>query len=239
MRPCPPTRLAEVIVVDDASTDATPAEIKALIDSRPLSRPALPAARRAQRPERGDALGHPCRATSPIIATMDGDGQNDPARHSAPARAPGGARAAQGPALVGGVRTERKAYGLQAVGLARGQLDPRHGAARTTARIPAAASRSTGARRSCGCRSSPVCTAICRRCSRPTATRWPTCRSTTGRGRPGVSKYNNLNRALVGIYDLVGVTWLRKRTKVPTIVEQWPDGGLEATSERTGERPRT
>ena len=31
----------------------------------------------------------------------------------------------------------------------------------------------------------------------------------------GVSKYNNLNRALVGLYDLVGVTWLRRRTRVP------------------------
>ena len=39
----------------------------------------------------------------------------------------------------------------------------------------------------------------------------------------GVSKYNNLNRALVGLYDLVGVSWLRKRTKVPPIVEQHPE----------------
>jgi len=39
----------------------------------------------------------------------------------------------------------------------------------------------------------------------------------------GVSKYNNLNRALVGLYDLVGVTWLRKRTKVPAIVERHPE----------------
>jgi len=38
-----------------------------------------------------------------------------------------------------------------------------------------------------------------------------------------VSKYNNLNRALVGVYDLVGVTWLRKRTKVPGIVERHPE----------------
>ncbi len=39
----------------------------------------------------------------------------------------------------------------------------------------------------------------------------------------GVSKYNNLNRALVGIYDLVGVTWLRRRTKVPRIVDRHPE----------------
>ena len=31
----------------------------------------------------------------------------------------------------------------------------------------------------------------------------------------GVSKYNNFNRALIGLYDLFGVTWLRRRTKAP------------------------
>jgi dolichol-phosphate mannosyltransferase len=35
----------------------------------------------------------------------------------------------------------------------------------------------------------------------------------------GQSKYTNLGRALVGIYDLFGVTWLRKRTRVPTVSE--------------------
>ena len=32
---------------------------------------------------------------------------------------------------------------------------------------------------------------------------------TTGRGWRG-SKYNNLDRALLGLYDLVGVSWLRR-----------------------------
>ena len=36
----------------------------------------------------------------------------------------------------------------------------------------------------------------------------------------GVSKYNNLNRALVGIYDLVGVSWLRRRSVVPQITDR-------------------
>jgi dolichol-phosphate mannosyltransferase len=34
-----------------------------------------------------------------------------------------------------------------------------------------------------------------------------------------VSKYTNLGRALVGIYDLVGVSWLRRRTELPPIAE--------------------
>jgi len=36
----------------------------------------------------------------------------------------------------------------------------------------------------------------------------------------GVSKYTNLGRALIGLYDLVGVSWLRKRTALPPVVEE-------------------
>ena len=36
----------------------------------------------------------------------------------------------------------------------------------------------------------------------------------------GVSKYNNLNRALIGLYDLVGVSWIRKRTVAPKYTEE-------------------
>lgn len=36
----------------------------------------------------------------------------------------------------------------------------------------------------------------------------------------GISKYNNLQRALVGIYDLVGVRWLQKRTRP---VKSWEE----------------
>src|SRR5262249_21530434 len=42
----------------------------------------------------------------------------------------------------------------------------------------------------------------------------------------GVSKYNNLNRALVGVYDLVGVSWIRRRTKVPGIMVRYPEVAL-------------
>jgi len=35
----------------------------------------------------------------------------------------------------------------------------------------------------------------------------------------GASKYTNLGRALIGLYDLVGVSWLRKRTLIPPIAE--------------------
>ncbi len=35
----------------------------------------------------------------------------------------------------------------------------------------------------------------------------------------GTSKYTNFGRMLTGFYDLIGVVWLRKRTKVPYIAE--------------------
>jgi dolichol-phosphate mannosyltransferase len=36
----------------------------------------------------------------------------------------------------------------------------------------------------------------------------------------GASKYSNFGRALVGLYDLVGVSWLRKRTHIVPIAEE-------------------
>jgi hypothetical protein len=37
--------------------------------------------------------------------------------------------------------------------------------------------------------------------------------------RHGVSKYTNLGRALVGLYDLVGGRWSRKQTQMSPLVE--------------------
>ena len=73
----PSQRLAELIVVDDASEDATPSEIKSLIDSGAY--PGLRYLRHDRRSGQSTALrSGVLAATSPIIATMDGDGQNDP-----------------------------------------------------------------------------------------------------------------------------------------------------------------
>ena len=36
----------------------------------------------------------------------------------------------------------------------------------------------------------------------------------------GTSKYTNVGRALIGLYDLVGVSWLRKRTILPPVEEE-------------------
>ncbi len=103
----PADMLAEVIVIDDASTDRTGAEVAALM----AAKPGLRCLRHEKRSGQSTALRTGIAAArSDIIATMDGDGQNDPhdiPRLVAKLAAPGTA----GPALVNGVRTTRKATG--------------------------------------------------------------------------------------------------------------------------------
>jgi len=48
----------------------------------------------------------------------------------------------------------------------------------------------------------------------------------------GASKYTNLGRALIGLYDLVGVSWIRKRTSLPPVTE------TVSGAEAAGEKPR-
>src|SRR5450631_4665330 len=103
----PVSRLAELIVVDDSSNDTTGAEVTDLIDSGCF--PGLRYLRHDARSGQSAALRSGIiAATSPIIATMDGDGQNDPsdiARLLDKLSAPG----SDGAALVNGVRTKREA----------------------------------------------------------------------------------------------------------------------------------
>jgi dolichol-phosphate mannosyltransferase len=72
----PQTALGEVIAVDDGSDDGTGAEIKALLAKYPRLR----YLRHGQRAGQSAALRTGVLAARfPIIATMDGDAQNDPA----------------------------------------------------------------------------------------------------------------------------------------------------------------
>jgi dolichol-phosphate mannosyltransferase len=48
----------------------------------------------------------------------------------------------------------------------------------------------------------------------------------------GASKYTNLGRALIGLYDLVGVSWLRKRTFIPPIAEDASGASVPALAPR-------
>src|SRR5215472_12418204 len=99
----PPETLKEVIVIDDGSFDGTGAEIKALLPAYPKLR----YIRHGEKAGQSAAVRTGVHAArSPVIATMDGDGQNDPADISK-LLARLGAPGTGGPAFVGGVRVKR------------------------------------------------------------------------------------------------------------------------------------
>lgn len=211
----PASQLAEVIVVDDASTDATPDEIAALIDSGRF--PGLRTLRHGIRCGQSSALRTGIwAATSPVIATMDGDGQNDPRdipNLLARLAEPGG----KGPALVNGWRQNRKAEGSK------------RWASKAANWIRDAVLKDDCPDTGCGIKAYWR-EAFIRLPYFSTMHRYlPALFQTYGHevayvpvnDRPrqaGVSKYNNIGRALIGLYDLVGVTWLRKRTKLAPVV---------------------
>jgi dolichol-phosphate mannosyltransferase len=96
----PPDLLGEVIVVDDRSADGTAAEVRRAMAADPRIRLLCHAANAGQSAAlRSGVLA----ARFPLIGTLDGDGQNDPAdlpRLAALWRV-------DGPQLVGGVRAAR------------------------------------------------------------------------------------------------------------------------------------
>lgn len=213
--------LAEVIVVDDASEDGTGAEIKVL-----LARDDLPALRYlrlgARTGQSGAVRTGVYAATSPIVATMDGDGQNDPRDIAAlvAALAPPGGR---GAALVGGIRRNRQAEGSKRL------------ASRFANWIRDAVLKDDCPDTGCGIKvfwreaflRLPYFTSMHRYLPALFLTYGHETAYLPVNDRPrlaGQSKYTNLGRALIGIWDLFGVSWLRRRTAVPSIVEDLPEG---------------
>lgn len=212
----PATMLAEVIVVDDASTDATGEEIKALMASGRYA--GLRYLRHGERSGQSTALRTGITAaTSGVIATMDGDGQNDPRdipKLVAMLAEPGG----DGPALINGWRTSRKDTGSK------------RWASKAANWIRDAVLKDDCPDTGCGIKAYwreaflrlPFFTSMHRYLPALFQTYGHQVAYVPVNDRPrqaGVSKYNNLNRALVGIYDLVGVSWIRKRTRVPQVTE--------------------
>ncbi|MGE0697656.1 MAG: glycosyltransferase family 2 protein [Hyphomicrobiaceae bacterium] len=212
----PPAILAEVIVVDDCSEDATGSEVKTLVERGALQ--GLRYLRHGERSGQSTAMRTGIlAATSPVIATLDGDGQNDPAdipRLLERLGAPGG----KGPALVGGIRVDRKAEGSKRLAsrFANWLRD----------RVLKDQCPDTG----CGIKvywreaflRLPFFTSMHRYLPALFITYGHEVAYVPVNDRPrraGKSKYTNLGRALVGIYDLFGVAWIRRRTKVPPIVE--------------------
>lgn len=208
----PASLLGEIIVVDDCSDDGTSDDVLAVGDPR------VRVLRHEGRAGQSAALRTGVRAAvHPVIVTLDGDGQNPPADIGALVGKLAREDGAE-PALVGGVRQNRRATGSKrwasrfANWLRDALLDdgcPDTGCGlkafrrsaflelpyfSTMHRYLPALFLSYGHR--------PVYVSVG---DRPR--------------QAGRSKYTNLGRALVGLYDLFGVAWLRRRTLLPPAKE--------------------
>ncbi len=208
----------EVVFVDDGSTDGTAAAIA----REQAKNPSIRLLRHDRRCGKTAALFTGIRAARGAwVATMDGDGQNDPADL---VRMFELAFAAVGPApLVAGIRTRRDDP------LSR--LIATRIANRFRRSVLADACPDTG----CGMKAfrrddflrlpafeglHRFLPALFQLYGHPLV-----CCPVGHRARlAGRSKYTNLGRALVGLADLAGVVWLRARTTLPrTVREERPE----------------
>jgi dolichol-phosphate mannosyltransferase len=204
----------EIVYVDDGSSDATPAEISSLMTDRPWLRQIRHAVSCGQSAAIRTGVRH---ARAPIVVTLDGDGQNDPA--FIPALV--GALAAGKPriGLIAGQRVGRKATGFKKfqsriangvrVAILRdGTRDSGCGLKAFQREVFLALPYFDGLHR--------FLPALIRRegyeigyvdvIDRPR--------------RAGVSNYGMWDRLWIGILDLAGVWWLiRRRRRVPQATE--------------------
>ena len=153
-------------------------------------------------------------ARAAVVATLDGDGQNDPA--FIPALLAALEQGAPRIGLVAGQRVGRKATGFKRLqsriaNAVRGAvLQRRHARHRLRPEGVSAAMCSWR------CPISTACIASCRRWCGAKATTSAMSTWSTGRARHGMSNYGLWDRLWVGILDLAGVWWLiRRRKRVP------------------------
>ena len=227
----------EIVCVDDASTDDT----RSLLGARALAAPRLRVLSHTRRAGQSAAIRTGVKAARGAwIATLDGDGQNDPAdlprllsvRDAADADIK----------LIGGWRVQRRDSGSKRL------------ASRLANRVRGALLRDGTPDTGCGIKlferqafldlpafdhMHRYLPALMQRAG------WST-RSVPVRHRPrraGASKYGNLSRGLAGLYDLLGVMWLIRRGKTAAaravaIRQGDPDGSDEPGNRDAGmDRP--
>ncbi|MBL8551167.1 MAG: glycosyltransferase family 2 protein [Hyphomonadaceae bacterium] len=235
LRKLAPVAPFEVVFVDDGSNDATP-DILADIAARDGRVRLVRHDRRCGKSQavRTGVLA----ARAAWVATIDGDGQNDPgdlvAMLQAAWAANGGAEGGDKPPLVAGNR--------------RGQRkDPwsRLAATRIANGLRAAVLGDHCPDTGCGMKAFPREAFLLLPCFEGMHRFLPALFQRYGhplinvpvQHRPrmaGSSKYTNWGRALVGVFDLLGVIWLVRRTRAPGRVSE-----VEAAARERGEVERT
>lgn len=205
----------EVVFVNDGSSDGTPAALADLASSRPWLRIVTHAQSCGQSAAVRSGVRH---ARAPIVATLDGDGQNDPA--FLPAMVEALQQAGMQAGLVQGQRVGRKDTGFK-------KLQSRI-ANGVRGRLLKDGTRDTGCGLKCFRREAylalPYFDALHRFMPALMVREGYGVVHVDVRDRPrfsGVSNYGFFDRLWVGVLDLMGVWWLiRRRKRVPQIVRE-------------------
>ncbi|MBM3483098.1 MAG: glycosyltransferase family 2 protein [Alphaproteobacteria bacterium] len=222
----------EVIVVDDGSTDDTLAVLRVLATRYATLR----VMRHKSRAGQSAAVRSGVKvARADWIATLDGDGQNDPS--DLPGLIMRAWNGADRPSLVGGVRIKRQ------------DSTARRMAGRFANRVRNTILRDGCPDTGCGIKvferevflDVASFGAMHRFLPALFQMRGRTCVYVPVNHRPrlrGRSKYGNLKRGLIGLVDLAGVYWLKRRTSVPAASweEELPPVAAEQEEQRMNVR---
>jgi len=199
----------EVVYVNDGSDDETPNVLKSLMATTPELRVVAHQSRVGQSfaVRSGAKVGR-----GQWVGTLDGDGQNDPA--DLPALLETALAGGEKLGLVGGVRVKRRDTLSKRIGSKVGngvrQFFLRDGCPDTGCGIKVFRREAyldmpafNGQHR--------YLPALFQ------SRKWQTAFVPVNHRQRerGVSKYNNFQRAMVGIFDLVGVSWLKSRARAP------------------------
>lgn len=204
----------EIIYVDDGSTDATGQKLLAAKAQFPQLRFLRHRLSCGQSQAIATAVKH---AQAPLIAMLDGDGQNDPADiPNMLARWRAEPEASREKLLIAGWRANRK------------DTSSRRWASKAANAIRAWALRDNTPDTGCGSKlfsralflDLPRFDHMHRYLPALTIRAGGTVESVVVNHRPrgaGASNYSNLRRALVGVPDLLGVMWLMRRSRNPVV----------------------